>query len=83
MCIYLTSVLGQISVNSSYMLYIYLFIFVFLDLRILFDICLSLSRKLMVTFRFVFMICVTDVQVDWKNEIIDPVSQVFEASLAI
>lgn len=83
MCIYLTSVLGQISVNSSYMLYIYLFIFVFLDLRILFDICLSLSRKLMVTFRFVYMICVTDVQVDWKNEIIDPVSQVFEASLAI
>lgn len=83
MCIYLTSVLGQISVNSSYMLYIYLFIFVFLDLRILFDICLSLSRKLMVTFRFVFMICVTDVQVDWKNEIIDPVSQVFEANLAI
>lgn len=75
--------LGQISVNSSYMLYIYLFIFVFLDLRILFDICLSLSRKLMVTFRFVFMICVTDVQVDWKNEIIDPVSQVFEASLAM
>ena len=83
MCIYLTSVLGQISVNSSYMLYIYLFIFVFVYLRILFDICLSLSRKLMVTFRFVYMICVTDVQVDWKNEIIDPVSQVFEASLAM
>ena len=75
--------LGQISVNSSYMLYIYLFNFIFLDLRILFDICLSLSRKLMVTFRFVYMICVTDVQVDWKNEIIDPVSQVFKASLAI
>ena len=37
----------------------------------------------MVTFRFVYMICVTDVQVDWKNEIIDPVSQVFEASLAM
>ena len=37
----------------------------------------------MVTFRFVYMICVTDVQVDWKNEIIDPVSQVFKASLAI
>lgn len=83
MCIYLTSVLGQISVNSSYMLYIYLYIFVFLDLRILFDICLSLSRKLMVTFRFVYMICVTDVQVDWMNEIIDPISQVFKASLAI
>lgn len=37
----------------------------------------------MVTFRFVYMICVTDVQVDWKNEIIDPVSQVFKAILAI
>jgi hypothetical protein len=31
----------------------------------------------MITFPFYYMICVTDVPIMWKNEIIAPVFQVF------